>query len=138
MDMGKKKKTDVQDDDAFDYSNPLKGKIKPQEENIDTHWKSNRKKDITAESAEEEGNMAAESEQTSIDMYYRGKQKKSDTLPVEEEEERKKTSAALPEEEEEKRRKSSYADVIDEGSMKQKRFDQPEEEEIKKDKYRKM
>nr|BDT28154.1 hypothetical protein BHI3_16200 [Bacteriovorax sp. HI3] len=134
MDMGKKKKSDVQDDNAFDYSNPLKGKIKPQEENLDTHWKSNRKKDIATGSEDDAGNMAAESEQTSIDMYYRGKQKKNDTLPVEEEEEKTKSSVALPEEEEEKKRKSSYADVIDEGSMKQKRFDRPEEEEIKKDK----
>lgn len=133
MDRGNKKQIEAQDDDAFDYSNPLKGKIKPQEEAIDTHWKSNRKKDALNPEEEDQGNMAAESEQTSIDMYYRGKQKKAELEVVDEEEAALKKFQEMEAQEEEKKRKSNYADVIDEGSMKQKRLDQeaPEEEKEK-------
>lgn len=65
--------------ESIDYGNPLKGKIKPQEEVIDTNWKSDRKKHADVENTEEE-NMTAESELNSIDMYYRGKNKKTDLL----------------------------------------------------------
>ena len=132
IDRPNKKKNET-DENVIDYGNPLKGKIKPQEETIDTHWKSDRKKDDTI-AEEEEGNMTSESEVSSIDMYYRGKRKKTeDLLPVEEERAIK-TSDPLEAEEEEKRKKSSYADVIDEGSIKQKKLDVVPEEEAEKEK----
>jgi hypothetical protein len=122
MHTSKKKKND-DSGETIDYGNPMKGKIKPQDESIDTNWKSDRKKHAGTESTEEE-NMAAESELSSIDMYYRGKRKKIDDLmePVEDEFGKLK-KYDIAETEDLPGKKSNYADVIDEGSMKQKRFD---------------
>lgn len=133
MERPGKKKADASEE-TIDYGNPLKGKVKPQEETIDTHWKSNRKK--TEDNTEdEEENMAADSAATEIDMYYRGKQKKADTVEPEEDDfDTKMAQLLAAQEEEEKRRKSNYADVIDEGSIKQKRLDVREEEEAAQDK----
>lgn len=132
METSKKKKND-DSGETIDYGNPLKGKIKPQEESIDTNWKSDRKKH--AHENTEEENMAAESELASIDMYYRGKRKKIDDMlgPVEDDFGKLKKSD-LVEEVEATPRKSNFADVIDEGTMKQKKFDleeavAPEEKE---------
>jgi hypothetical protein len=127
METGKKKKND-DSGETIDYGNPMKGKIKPQDESIDTNWKSDRKKHAGTESTEEE-NMAAESELSSIDMYYRGKRKKIDDLmePVEDEFGKLK-KYDIAETEDLPGKKSNYADVIDEGSMKQKRFDLDEVE----------
>lgn len=127
MDSSKKKKND-ESGETIDYGNPLKGKIKPQEEVIDTNWKSDRKKHTENLNTEEE-NMAAESELASIDMYYRGKRTKLDNLlgPIEDDFGKLKKSD-MPEEEASERKKRSYADVIDDGSMKQKKLDFSEEE----------
>lgn len=121
METGKKKKND-DSGETIDYGNPMKGKIKPQDESIDTNWKSDRKKHAGTENTEEE-NMAAESELTSIDMYYRSKRKKIDDLmePVEDEFGKIKKFDTV-ETEDLPGKKSNYADVIDEGSMKQKKF----------------
>ncbi len=123
MDMVKKKRND-DSGESIDYSNPLKGKIKPQEEIIDTNWKSDRKKHADVENTEEE-NMTAESELNSIDMYYRGKNKKLDTiLEATEDDFGKLKKVELVDQDSPAAKKSSYADVIDEGSMKQKKLDQ--------------
>lgn len=130
MESGKKKKS-TESGETIDYGSNLKGKIKPQEDVIDTNWKSDRKKHVSGEYIEEE-NMAAESELSSIDMYYRSKRKKIDDMlePVEDDFGKlKKTD--LEEIEAKASRKSNYADVIDEGKMKQKRFDLDEVEETK-------
>jgi len=127
MDMGKKKRND-DSGESIDYSNPLKGKIRPQEETIDTNWKSDRKKHADIEKTEEE-NMTAESEHDSIDMYYRGKNKKLDTmLETAEDDFGKLKKVELVDQDSPAAKKSSYADVIDEGSMKQKKLDQANEE----------
>lgn len=131
MDRPSKKKVESSED-VIDYGNPLKGKIKPQEETIDTHWKSDRKKDESV-SLEEDANMTSESEVNSIDMYYRGKRKKAENLLPEEEEKQLKSSPLEEGTEEEKKKKSNYSDVIDEGSIKQKRLDVREEEETEKE-----
>ena len=128
MDTAKKKKRD-DSGETIDYGANLKGKIKPQEEVLETHWKSNRKKDGASQEATEEENMAAESELASIDMYYRGKRKKiDDLLETQDDDFKKLNKTEITEEELEKKKKSSYADVIDEGSMKQKKIDQLAEE----------
>lgn len=126
METGKKKKNE-ESGNTIDYGNPMKGKIKPQDESIDTNWKSDRKKHVNAGSTEEE-NMAAESELASIDMYYRSKRKKIDDLmePVEDEFGKLK-KFDIAETEDLPGKKSNYADVIDEGSIKQKRFDLDED-----------
>ncbi len=133
METGKKKKND-ENIETVDYGTSFKGKIKSQEETIDTNWKSDKKKNAEVEYTEEE-NMTAESDLESIDMYYRGKNKKIDNLldPVEDEFGKiKKFDTA--EIEEASSRKSNYADVIDEGSMKQKRFDVDETQAPDEDK----
>lgn len=133
LERGTKKKNELQDDDAFDYSNPLKGKIKPQEESIDTHWKSNRKKDAGIEEQFDDEQSKIEADSSSIDMYYRGKQKRADA-PIEEELDLPTKASSPLSEEEEKKKRSSYQDVIEEGSMKQKRLDINAEEEEQKEK----
>lgn len=127
MDTTKKKRNE-DSGETIDYANPLKGKIKPQEESIDTNWKSDRKKHAEVENTEEE-NMTAESELDSIDMYYRGKNKKLDTmLEPEEDDFGKLKKIEVVDQEAPSPKKSSFADVIDEGSIKLKRPDQASEE----------
>lgn len=125
METGKKKKNE-ETVETIDYGGSLKGKIKPQEQTIDTSWKSERKKHTDVETTEEE-NMSAESDLESIDMYYRGKRKKIDDLldPVEDEFGKLK-KYDIADIELTPARKSNYADVLDEGIMKQKRFDTDE------------
>lgn len=108
--------------ETIDYGNTLKGKVKPTEESLDTHWKSDRKKDSINSSEEPTESMALESEQDSIDMYYRGKSKKPVGEAQEEDDFDTKMAKLMAIEEAEKK-KSSFADVIDEGTMKQKRLD---------------
>lgn len=117
------------DGETIDYGNPLKGKIKPADENLDTHWKSDRKKSAAELFSEEENSMPPESELSAIDMYYRGKNKKQTQLDAQEDDFDKKMAELLALEEENKKKKNSYADVLDEGTMKQKRLDNPIESE---------
>jgi hypothetical protein len=121
---GKNKKNNQDDENVIDYGNPLKGKIKPQEDVIDTHWKSNRKTDQEDAAIEEENSSVASLEdENNIDMYYRGKQSKNNMIEPEAEEDSKPlVNLYETAEEEEKKKKSNYQDVIDEGSMKQKKL----------------
>ena len=138
MDTTKKKKNN-DSGETIDYGANLKGKIKPQEEVLDTHWKSNRKKDGTNLENTDEENMAAESELASIDMYYRGKRKKIDDLfETPDDGFGKIKQAEVIEEEVAEKKKSSYADVFDEGTMKQKRIDQEVEESLDEEKKQEL
>lgn len=126
QDQVKKKKLNSEDDNVIDYSANLKGKIKPQEDAIDTHWKSDRKRNKNDNGYEEENSKVEVLEdENAIDMYLRGKNKKNDDLVTEEDEklkELKNIDIAL----ESQKKKSNYQDVIDEGTIRQKRLDQPE------------
>lgn len=69
-----KKKRQEGEENTIDYGANLKGKVKPQEESIDTHWKSNRKKDeVQLEESEEEKELEDKIVDNNIDMYYRNK-----------------------------------------------------------------
>ena len=126
-----KNKKNQDEENVIDYGNPLKGKIKPQEDVIDTHWKSNRKTDdVEAESEDENSSVASLEDENNIDLYYRGKQTKNNMIEIEAEEEKKPLVNLYETEEEEKKRKSNFQDVIDEGSMKQKKLNIEEPSEI--------
>ncbi|MBC7712528.1 MAG: hypothetical protein H7177_04290 [Rhizobacter sp.] len=133
IDMERPDKKNHVEGETIDYGNPLKGKVKPGEESLDTHWKSDRKKsDVIMEDAEDD--LSTDSTPDAIDMYMRGTNKKSATLEPEEDDFDKKMAELLAAEEENKK-KSNFADVIDEGTMKQKRMKAeeeyvPEEEKI--------
>ena len=134
VEIERQSKKERAEGETIDYGNPLKGKVKPTEESLDTHWKSDRKKDFNNSSEEPAESMALESEQDSIDMYYRGKSKKPNNETQEEDDFDKKMAELMALEEAEKK-KGSFADVIDEGTMKQKRLDKKSdyiEEPIKK------
>jgi hypothetical protein len=128
MDMVKKKRND-DTAELVDYGHSRKGKIRPNEESIETNWKSDRKKHSEIEYTEEE-NMTAESEPSSIDMYYRGKNKKLDNMFETNEDDfgKLKKVELVDESSPTDTRKNSYVDVIDEGSMKQKRLGQEDHE----------
>lgn len=126
LDINNKKRND-ESEETIDYGNPLKGKISPQEEQIDTNWKSNRNKHANIENTDEE-NMKAESELTSIDMYYRGKNKKIDSMLEFDEDDLNLKNVELIDQNTSSEKKSSFVDVINEGSMKQKRIDLPTED----------
>ena len=129
IDMEDHDKKNQTEGETIDYGNPLKGKIKPVEENLDTHWKSDRKKSDGSPTDEEEDMATAISEQSAIDMYYRGKNKNLNVTEAEEDDFDKKMAELLLLEEEAKKKKSSFADIIDEGSIKQKRINILNEEE---------
>ena len=122
IDMDMKRKTH-EAGDTIDYDSQLKGKVKPQEESIDTHWKSDRKQDASNQDEEAEENMDVSSKPDDIDMYYRGKRKKVEDQTSEEDDLSGFKKLDLPEEEEKEKKKSSFADIIDEGSIKQTRLD---------------
>lgn len=127
QDQVKKKKFNSDDDNVLDYGANLKGKIKPQEETIDTHWKSDRKKNINDKGYEEENSKVELLEdENAIDMYLRGKNKNNDLTVDEEDELKKLKSIDQDNEQESQKKKSNYQDVIDEGTIKQKRLEQPE------------
>lgn len=130
-----KKKRDDDSGEVIDYLNPLKDKVKSQENSIDTNWKSDRKKHLDLEITEED-KMTAESDLNSIDMYYRGKNKKNETDIVPEDDDfGKLKKIKLMDLLEEENKKSSFADIINEGSIKLKRpsqtLDEVEVEEKK-------
>ncbi len=129
LDLGLGKKKNNDSDESIDYGNPLKGKVKKVDENLDTHWKSDRKKDPNAETQEEE-DMSVDSAPDSIDMYYRGKKKRSEEALPMAEAELEKIKLENVEQEATEKKKRNYEDAIDEGSMKSKRLDQRPEEEV--------
>ncbi len=118
------------EENVIDYGSNLKGKIRPQEENIDTNWKSDRKKDVTTD-LDSEGNMKTESgDQESIDMYYRNKRKKDESVTEELDAFGRFKKPKTPEEEvQEEKERNSMPDVIDEGVMKEKRLKKIDAEE---------
>lgn len=73
------KKNDQENGEAINYGENLKGKTSAQEETIDTHWKSKRKKE-EGTSVEEQSDFSKVQieDSTDIDMYYRGKKKTND------------------------------------------------------------
>lgn len=76
------KKTDSENAESVNYMDNLKGKTTAQEETIDTHWKSKRKKDETLPvDAEEDVSKLENEDSAEIDMYYRGK-KKSNAMDI--------------------------------------------------------
>lgn len=65
--------------ESVNYMENLKGKKTTQEEAIETHWKSKRKKDESLTSEEESDHSKVKTEDPSkIDMYYRGKKKNNE------------------------------------------------------------
>jgi hypothetical protein len=94
-------KKEQEEAEAVNYGENLKGKPTEQEEAIDTHWKSKRKKDeINHEDAEPDYSKVEVEDSEDIDMYYRGK-KKSNELDIiaGEEVSKRKRNEELPEEE---------------------------------------
>lgn len=135
----KKRHTDLEE--LLDYSGINTKKRTYQEEKIETNWKSDHNKSYDFEKTnedEEEKKETPNSTLSNIDMYYRGKNKKQDiTLEPDEESLDKLKKEESVEEESSLRKKSTYADVFDEGSMKQKKLLQEEEnqkEESEKEK----
>ena len=136
LDLGLGKKKNEDSGEVIDYGSNLKGKIKPVEESIDTHWKSNRKKDALTDSGEEE-DLSTDSTPDSIETYYKSKRKKTENIEVLPTEEEKSRLERAEEEFLEARRKSNYEDVVDEGSLKSKSLDvkdDQQEEKAKKEK----
>jgi hypothetical protein len=77
----------VQEENVIDYGGNLKGKATNQDDSIETHWKSNRKKELNGlydESENEANNI--EGDNDDIDMFYRGKQKRDNNSPEDSEE----------------------------------------------------
>lgn len=131
IDRPTKNKKDHGEENVIDYGNPLKGKITPQEDVIDTHWKSDRKKNEELTSLDEDGNSSVKSleDESQVDMYYRGKQKKQELLVEEEVEKRPLVNLYDNTKEETEKKKSHYQDVIEEGTIKQKKLNLQEDEE---------
>ena len=131
------------EEDVIDYTNQLKSKIKPQEEIIDSHWKSNRKINREDNNVLEENSSVNNLEnENNFDSYYRGKLSNNSSLNLEIEEESKPLINIDDFEPELKgKSKGHYQEVIDNGSMKQKKLSHDEGfEEIplfkdKKDEY---
>ena len=111
-------------DQVLDYSDKLKEKIKLEEESIDTNWKTERKKDINIDFTKEK-ETPVDSAIASIDMYLRGKNKLDSMLEFDEEDLGKSKKFEIVNLDPDPAKKSSYADVIEEGSMKQKRLNHP-------------
>ncbi len=122
-------------EESIDYLDPLKENDRLEEENIDTMWKTNRKKTIDLNITEEK-NATLESDNANIDMYYRSKKNKLDSmLEFDEEEPNQAKESHLIDLENSSAKKSTYADVIDEGYMKEKKLNQTQstfEEDQKK------
>lgn len=93
----KKKKNDNEESD-IDYGENLKGKNNYQEDSIDTNWKSSRKKDSSLTESVEDEESKIEADDSSIDMYYRGKKKSTTGLFNQEEESNLKSKSSTPEE----------------------------------------
>ena len=119
-----KKKFSKDAEQSIDYSDPLKTKDHSEEESIETMWKTNRKKSIDLNLTEEK-DPTIDSEATSIDMYYRGKKNKLDSM-LEFDEDNLDISKKinLIDLEISSAKKNSYADVIEEGTIKEKRLEQ--------------
>lgn len=131
LEMPEKKKSNLTLD-LIAADAPEQTKSKQLEENIDNNWKSDTKKDnliLEAADSDDEDSKKSENEDSDIDMYYRGTNKKSNDFLLDADtndfEKLKKLQSELEIEKETK--KNSYADVLDEGSMKQKHLDAEEE-----------
>lgn len=126
-------KKEQEETEAVNYGENLKGKTSAQEETIDTHWKSKRKKDENALSQEETDYSKVQVEDSAdIDMYYRGKKKTNelDIIAGEEVTKRKKNEE-LPAEEDliGKKLNSTDLDLAPGESEKRKKLreDEPED-----------
>lgn len=129
------KKGDSDSAESVNYMDNLKGKTNFQEESIDTHWKSKKKKDDSQASETEADFSKVETEESAdLDMYYRGKKKKNDldVIATEDFTPRKKTEAQ-PEEEDlvEKTSKSLDIDLDPATPEKRKKFLEEEEVDYK-------
>ncbi|MBC7428654.1 MAG: hypothetical protein H7336_08595 [Bacteriovorax sp.] len=131
IDMERPNKKDQGEGETIDYGNPLKGKVKPGEDSIDTHWKSDRKKSEGV-ILEDEEDLTTDSTKDAIDMYMRGKSKATQAEPEEDDFDKK--MAELLAAEEEAKKKSNFSDIIEEGSMKQKRVNTEENYETEEEK----
>lgn len=126
----KKEKKEKKEGETLDYGGSLKGKIKPLEENLDTHWKSDRKKTFSDAFDEESLEKERSADAASIDMYYRTKSKKTESLEISPAEERnKKKNDYSNEENQKERKKSSYEETLEDGVMKEKRLREDSGEE---------
>lgn len=117
--------------ETVDYGGNLKGKSKHQEEAIDTNWKSEKKENSSIQFDESQEEAKPDGEVDNIDMYYRGKQKHNTDLQLENEDLLGLKTSESEIELDADKKKSSYADVIEEGTIKQKRLDTVEEIEEK-------
>ncbi len=85
-DSSVKKKFANSEESAIDYGRTMKGKIKSEVESIDTNWKSKRKTneiELETDDTDNSDNQNNEPKED-IDLYYRGKRKKHDSLIDEE------------------------------------------------------
>jgi len=126
-----KKSGDSESDESVNDMDNLKGKTAAQEESIETHWKSKRKKDDALTSEEESDVSKVETEDSAeIDMYYRGKKKSNDldVIATDEIKPRKKLDSGEEEPDYEKTKSNSMdLDLAPADPEKKKRFDQEEE-----------
>ncbi len=122
-----KKKFEAESENVIDYGGSLKGKIKPQEDAIETHWKSKRKTEETVleMQAGEENSKVKTEEMNDIDLYYRGKRKKdSDLLETDEEEfQRLKKLEQEMQEAEAAKRKSNFQEEYGNDYIRQKKLE---------------
>jgi len=125
-----KKTGDSESDESVNYMDNLKGKTTPQEETIDTHWKSKRKKDDQLSVEQESDTAKVETDDSAeIDMYYRGTKKSNDLDVIETDEikTRKKLDQAEEEPDYQKTKSNSMdLDLAPAGPEKKKRFEQEE------------
>lgn len=126
----RKKKDSDADENVVDYGGSLKGKMKVQEDLIETHWKSKRKTDEIILDVESGETKKKTDSFDDIDNYYRNK-KKNEELPLEAADDyRKKERTDYEVSVEEKKRKSQYQDMIQDEFMQTKKLDQKADEEI--------
>jgi len=82
----KKVSLEADAENAIHYASNYKGKMSPQEETIDTHWKTQRKTtEVTLDLFEGEKKKDFERNHDDIDLYYRGIAKKNNNFTIEEE-----------------------------------------------------
>ena len=128
-----KKNTDAESGESVNYMDNLKGKATSQEESIETHWKSKRKKteDETAENEPDHSKIEVE-DSAEIDMYYRGKKKSNelDVIETDEIKTRKKSNQPSEEEADYEKTKSNSLDLDLAPAEPEKKKRLEEEEEV--------
>jgi hypothetical protein len=117
-----KKKFDASEENVIDYGGSLKGKVKPQEDSIETHWKSKRKTNETILDLGGDETSKLEEEHEAIDLYYRGNSKKESVVFEEAEDYRKLKRLEKEVAEEAERKRSAYRDEVTEELMRQKKM----------------